>query len=150
MKQMRISSFFVVLVALTTLSINSVIAGESHYRWTDEHGNPVHSDRPPPKGVNYEVITSGTSLVRRVDSAEGAVPAKTSPSVKNNFEPVDTAKAPAKNPEYCERAKENLRVLDSRANIRMRNDDGETYILTEEDKEEKRTEARSVIESQCE
>ncbi len=65
---------------------------------------------------------------------------------------MDTAKpeAPKKNAEYCKRAQENLSTLNSRARIRMKNDQGETYILTEEDKEEKRVEARSVIESACE
>lgn len=140
------------LVATAALTCIPVHANETHYRWVDKHGNPVHSDRPPPKGTNYEVITSGTSLVRKVDSAEGAVPAQTSPSVDNNFNPVDTAKpkVPEKNVEYCKRAQENLRTLNSKARIRMKNNQGETYILTEEDKEEKRAEARSVIESQCE
>ena len=139
------------LVAIMALTCQAQ-ANETHYRWTDSRGNPVHSDRPPPKGTDYEVVTSGTSLVRKVDSAEGAVPAKTTPTVSNNFEPVDTAKANKriKNPENCQRARDNLTTLDSRARIRMRNDQGETYILTEEDKEDKRAEARRVIELECE
>ena len=140
------------LAAIVALTCIPTQASDTHYRWMDRYGNPVHSDRPPPEGIDYEVITSGTSLVRKVDSAEGAVPAETSPSVDNKFNPVDTAKpkAPEKNAEYCQRAQENLRTLNSRARIRMKNDQGETYILSEEDKEEKRAEAISVIESQCE
>jgi hypothetical protein len=140
------------LVATAALTCMPVQASETHYRWVDKHGNPVHSDRTPPEGTDYEVITSGTSLVRKVNSAEGAVPAQTSPSVDNDFNPVDTdkPKAPEKNAEYCKRAQENLATLNSRARIRMKNDQGETYILTEENKEEKRVEARSVIESACE
>jgi hypothetical protein len=142
---------FVMLLTTVTLTCISVQASQTHYRWLDKYGNPVHSDRTPPEGTDYEVITSGTSLVRKVNSAEGAVPAETSPSVDNEFNPVDTAKpkAPEKNAEYCKRAQENLRTLNSRARIRMKDDQGETYILTEEDKEEKRAEAISVIESQC-
>ena len=140
------------LVATAALTCIPVQANDTHYRWVDKHGNPVHSDRTPPEGTDYEVITSGTSLVRKVNSAEGAVPAETSPSVDNDFNPVDTAKpkVPEKNAEYCKRAQDNLATLDSRARIRMKNDQGETYILTEEDKEEKRVEARSVIASACE
>ncbi|MFT5709754.1 MAG: hypothetical protein ACI8QT_000441 [Halioglobus sp.] len=140
------------LVATAALTCISVQANETHYRWLDRYGNPVHSDRPPPKGTDYQVITSGTSLVRKVDSTEGAVPAETSPSVDNKFNPVETAnpKTLAKNTEFCKRAKENLAALNSKARIRMKNDQGETYILTEEDKEEKRAEARSVIGSACE
>ncbi len=140
------------LVAVAALTCMPVQANETHYRWVDKHGNPVHSDRPPAKGTDYEVITSGTSLVRKVGSEEGAVPAETSPSADNKFSPVDTAKpkAPEKNAEYCKRAQENLRTLNSKARIRMKDNQGEIYILTEEDKEEKRVEARSVIESACE
>ena len=152
MKQMRTPSLFVILVATAALNFSPVQASESYYRWTDKHGNPVHSDRPPPKGVDYEVITTGTSLVRKVDSDEGAVLAKKKSATNSSFDSgkASSVKPSPKNAEYCARAQENLRVLDSRANIRMRNDQGETYILTEEDKEEKRAEARSVIESQCE
>jgi hypothetical protein len=140
------------LVATAALTCIPVQANETHYRWADKYGNPVHSDRPPPEGIDYEVITSGTSLVRKVNSAEGAVPAETTPSVDNDFNPVDTAKpkTPEKNAEYCKRAQDNLQTLNTRARIRMKNDQGETYILTEEEKEEKRAEALSVIESQCE
>jgi hypothetical protein len=142
----------VILVATTALTCMSVHASQTHYRWVDKYGNPVHSDRTPPEGTDYEVITTGTSLVRKVSSEEGAVPAETSPDVDNKFNPVDTAKPkePEKNAEYCKRAQENLATLNSRARIRMKNDQGEVYILTEEDKEEKRTEARSVIETACE
>lgn len=148
---MRYSGFFATLIATAALVCTPVQANGTHYRWVDQYGNPVHSDRPPSEGIDYEVITSGTSLVRKVDSTEGAVPAETSPSVDNQFDTIDTKpKAHEKNAEYCKRAQDNLRTLDSRARIRMKNDQGETYILTEEDKEEKRVEARSVIESQCE
>ena len=149
---MRKSSLFVVLVASATLTCISAQASETHYRWIDKYGDPAHSDRPPPKGISYEVITSGTSLIRKVDSAEGAVPAQTTPSIDNQFNPVDTAKSKVtkKNTEYCKRAQENLATLNSRAHIRMKDNQGDSYILTEQDKEEKRLEARSVIASQCE
>ena len=80
----------------------SATAGQTHYRWIDDRGNPVHSDRPPPKGVDYEVISTGTSLTRQVTGDEGAVPLELEPKPGNEFEQVD--KAPTeieKNPEYC-------------------------------------------------
>ena len=97
------------VLALTGLTAH---AESTYYRWQDDRGNPVHSDRPPPTGTAYEVITSGSSLVRKVDADEGAVPATTEPTVSNDFQPVDAnKKSVKKNAEQCKRARENLQTL---------------------------------------
>ncbi len=44
----------------------TVQAADVYYRWLDDRGNPVHSDRPPPTGTPYEVVSSKTTQVRRV------------------------------------------------------------------------------------
>jgi hypothetical protein len=130
-------------------SINAV-AGTNHYRWTDERGYPVHSDRPPPKGVDYEVITTGSSLVRQVEAEEGAVPAEIVPRVGNDFEQVNTAKQETeKNPEYCERARQNIQSLDTNARIRVRNEQGEYHWLSQEEKAAQRLQAEATITEHC-
>ena len=137
-----------VLLIISSLSAN---AGRDYYRWMDERGNPVHSDRPPPKGVDYEVVSTGSGLIRQVDAEEGAVPAKTEPSVGNEFERVDTEQTQVvkKNPEYCKRAQDNLMQIDSHARIRLRNDQGEVRILSEEEKSAEREKAVLAIEAYC-
>ena len=128
----------------------SSASGSEHYRWVDERGNPVHSDRPPPKGVAYEVISTKSSLVRQVSADEGAVPAETEPTVRNNFEQVDTNKTVVKkNPEQCQRAQENLETLNTKVRIQIRNDQGELRPLTEEQKEEQRQQAKDAIAVHC-
>ena len=127
------------------------LAGKNHYRWIDDRGNPVHSDRPPPKGVDYEVISTGSSMVREVEAEEGAVPAEIEPTVGNEFEQVDTArKEMVKNPEFCQRGRENLETLNSVARIRLRDDNGEIRYLSEEEKEEQRRRAEETIAAHCE
>ena len=92
----------------------SAVAEDAYYRWKDDRGNLVHSDRPPPKGVDYEVVSTGSTFKRVVDEAEGAVPLDVTPEVGNEFEPVDTARPTIpKNPEYCDRARLNLDNLDN-------------------------------------
>lgn len=139
------------LVAIALGHISSA-SGETYYRWNDERGNPVHSDRPPPKGVDYEVAATGSSLLRPVTAAEGAVPAETKPKVGNEFEPVDQKKMQAdnKNPEYCELAKDNLATLSRSARIRVRNDQGEYHYLDEKEKEVQREQAKKTMELHCE
>lgn len=149
----RATKTYVFAGAALMLSLTSItaIAGKNHYRWIDDRGNPVHSDRPPPKGVDYEVISTGSSMVREVDADEGAVPAQINPTAGNEFEQVDTAKNRIeKNPEYCQRARENLETLNSAARIRLRDNQGELRYISEEEKEEQRREAREMIAVHCE
>jgi hypothetical protein len=138
-----------VLLTISSLSAN---AGRDYYRWMDERGNPVHSDRPPPKGVDYEVVSTGSSLTRQVGAEEGAVPAETEPSVGNEFERVNAEQTQLvkKNPEYCQRARENLATLNTAARIRVRNDQGEFRYLDEEEKEFRRKESQDAIDVHCE
>ena len=139
-----------ILVALL-LPLSGASAGETLYRWLDDRGNPVNSDRPPPKGVDYEVISTSSSMVRKVDSDEGAVPLDVKSTVGNDFEEVDTRKPRIeKNPEYCARARDNLEQIDSSARIRLRNDEGEVRFLSEEEKLAEREKAIGAIDAYCE
>ena len=147
---MKRAKLLFLLAALATANSCPALSAESHYRWIDQHGNPVHSDRPPPQGVEYQVVSSGSSLVRKVSGDEGVVPAEVEPSMDNEFSQSETRpKAIVKNPEYCKRAQDNLTTLDSVARIRIRNDDGDFRFLDEEEKEAQRGEARSQISVHC-
>ena len=44
------------------------------YRWTDENGNPVLSDRPPAPGTPYSEVSEGGGLRRPVGTVEPAFP----------------------------------------------------------------------------
>ena len=73
-----------------TLVQPSAHADNTYYRWQDERGNAVHSDRPPPPGIDYEVVSTSSSKFREVDASEGAVPPKIKPSPGNEFEQADS------------------------------------------------------------
>jgi len=134
-------------MALATVSVQ---AGSTYYRWQDDRGNPVHSDRPPPKGIPYDVISTGSNLIRQVDPEEGAVPPTTEPSVGNDFEQVTKKPEPIKkNPEQCKRAQENLETLNTKVRIQIRNDQGELRPLSEEEKEIQRKQAIDAIAVHC-
>jgi hypothetical protein len=136
-----------VVLGLANLSAN---AGQTYYRWLDDRGNPVHSDRPPPKGTDYEVVSTETSLMRQVEADEGAVPPELEPTPGNEFEQVDTAPSDVeKNPEFCQRARANLETLDKDIRIRMRDENGEYFYLTDEQKAEQRRNAEAAIAEHC-
>lgn len=149
---------------LTATVINSVLlmslaaasgqsAGASNqYRWLDDRGEPVYSDRPPPKGVDYEVISAGSSLKRVVSAEEGAVPPETEPRVGNEFNQVDSSAGTRSknNPELCQRARTNLEALSSSAKVKVRNEKGEVRYLNPEEMEIERQTAQAQISVYCE
>lgn len=149
----RAGKVFIPVLATMVLALGyiSAASGETYYRWNDDRGNPVHSDRPPPKGVAYEVVSTESSLIRPVEADSGAVPKKLTPTPSNDFEPVETREVLIeKNPEYCARAQENLYMLDKVARIRIRNDQGEYRYIDEEEKEIQRQNAMDAIALHCE
>ncbi|MEQ8804084.1 DUF4124 domain-containing protein [Haliea sp.] len=139
---------------IVLLAAGSLHAGaaDSYYRWLDSRGNPVHSDRPPPAGTDYEVISTRSGLKRIVPGEQGAVPREVVPSVGNEFDPV--ARNPAtevhKNPEICEVARKNLETLNTYARVRVRDDQGDFQYMSEEEREAQRNTARALIEQHCE
>lgn len=130
-------------------------ASSTYYRWKDERGRLVVSDRPPPdEGVDYEVVSPDSTLIRRVMPGQGAVPPEVDPRPGNEFNPVDTQEQVSvakKNPEMCARARSNLETLNTAARIRVRDSQsGELRYLTEEEKESQREKARSIVKDHCE
>ncbi|MEO0436037.1 MAG: DUF4124 domain-containing protein [Pseudomonadota bacterium] len=129
-------------------------AADTYYRWKDERGKLVVSDRPPPDPkMEYEVVSQRSTLVRRVQPGEGAVPPEVTPRPGNEFEQVDTRveiEAVKKNPESCARAKTNLETLNTTARIRIRDKEtGELRFISEEEKDVQRQKARDTIRVHC-
>ncbi len=150
MKRAFIGCALVLTASTLTVAGNSATASEVVYRWKDEAGNPVNSDRPPPKGIEYEVITTKSSMVRPVDAAEGNVPPNTKPQAGNESQPVAVTTPPVeKNAEYCRQAKDNLAALDSDVRIQMRNEKGEVYYLSTEERDVQRKKAVDTIKVNC-
>lgn len=141
------------LVLATGAPAPGADAAETYYRWKDDRGNLVVSDRPPTEpDIEYEVVSQRTSFVRRVRPGEGAVPAEVTPRPGNRFEQVETGEPMVeKNPEACARARTNLETLDTSARIRIRDPDtGEMRYLTEEEKITQRQRAEETIRVHCE
>lgn len=136
-------------------------AADSYYRWKDERGNLVVSDRPPATAIEYEVFSTGSNRFRRVAPGEGAVPPETRSRPGNRFEASDSGDSeepmetvavevlPEKNPEICERARQNLQTLETAARIRVRDEQGELRYLTEDEIDTQRQNAMDNIDVHC-
>lgn len=140
------------LVATALTGSTLAFAGENLYRWLDDRGNPVYSDRPPPRGIGYEVISSQSSLKRVVSPEQGAVPPEVKPRVGNEFQPVSSRPESEgfKSSEICARARENLEALRNYARLQVRNDQGDMEYIDDEQRLEMMRESEALIEQHCE
>lgn len=144
-------------VALVLLAmcagVGSAHAGAKLYRWKDSNGNVVMSDRPPPAGVQFEAISTSSSLVHSVDSETPATPpAPTHPAApprEASTLPEPSKEIYKKNPEYCQTARQNLEVLDRAPRIRMPDANGELHYLTDEEREQERQKNLDIIAAHC-
>jgi len=137
---------------LLSISGFPTLAGGKYYRWVDETGTTVNSDRPPPAGVKYETI-SGTSGLMYPEAAEDEAPApEEKPAATQEPEIAKSQTRPMleKNPEYCEQATRNLEALNTSARIRVADGNGGYRYIGEEEKAQQRATAESIIAQHCE
>lgn len=137
---------------------SSALAAETLYRWKDSQGNLVVSDRPPEdRSIDFESVRMGANAMTKAfpPPAEGA-PRSTETNDapvqedQAGSDPMSRVERPEKDPERCKTARENLEALETFARIRTKDDKGEYYYLTEEEKELQREQAREVIRVHCE
>lgn len=150
-----IAAGLVAILLSGVLGANYSEAATTYYRWKDTQGKLVVSDRPPEDlSIEYDVVSQGTSLIRRVQPGKGAVPPEVNPRPGNEFEQVDSRQArfeaPEKNPERCKQARDNLETLNGYARINIRDEEtGELRYISEEEKDVQRRKAQDIIRVHC-
>lgn len=135
-------------LALTASSLTA-LAGTNYYRWIDEQGNTIHSDRPPTNGTDYEVVRSGARFESAITDNEETSLEDEDDSAQEPVNDASSGKS-QKNSEMCEIAKENLAALLSKGKVAMRNDKGEVQELTAEQIQEHLKATRGQINAYCE
>jgi hypothetical protein len=113
-------------------------ADANYYRWVDDRGAAVHSDRPPPEGIDYEMISTNSNLIRSVSLEDDVVPVNSEKTSQNT-----------KNPELCKRATTNLETLTNSDKVKVRNDEGEVRFLTPEEIIVQRQTAKAQLSVYC-
>jgi len=140
-------------LSLMAWSGSSIGAGDTYYRWNDASGNPVNSDRPPPAGVEYDVITTNTNTMVSAEAEDdmGSQGANPDPTNLAGSQGSPTKRMVIeKNPEACSAAKQNLETLNTHARIRMPDGNGSYRFLNEEEKAAERAQAEAAIAQNCE
>ena len=153
-KEFNTLLFAVLLTVASSMPGSALSAETGYYKWTDKEGNPHHSDRPPPPGVEFTFVGTKSGLRRHVtaeqsrEAARPATPATRSPTNAEQQAGNQTA-AVEKDPALCDQAKANIDTLDSSARVRIRDADGGIRYLTEEEKDLQRHKANKLAAVHC-
>jgi hypothetical protein len=151
------------LAACLALSAAAVDAAKM-YRWTDENGNPVVSDRPPPEGTPFTEISNQFTPMRRKEALRNTPASKASgssmtsrSSSSGNAESTGNAEAATeepqarveRHPELCRQANDNIFKLETFPRIRVTDADGTVRFMTDEERNAQLETARKVAEANC-
>lgn len=145
----RLSQFFVIAALFAVLAPVS-LAGM--YKWTDEDGNTVYSQLPPPEG-EYERLDVRTAPPSSGQSAQGGSSAAESilqdaeESEKQKDIEAQQAKAEELRKQNCEAAKQNLQVYT--VYRRVRDEQGNVKVLEDEERQKLIQEAKDQIAEFC-
>ena len=126
------------------------------YRWVDDNGNPVLSDRPPPTGTPYTEIEINTGMKWYAKSATAA-PEPSSPATEP-LTPEGTAVAvadvnqsalPSASEAECTALGADIEKLEHYPRIIVRDDMGEEHLLSPEERATRLEEALAFSEKFC-
>ena len=132
-----------ILIAASALLHLNATAADEYYRWIDERGETILSDRPPAAGIDYERVStnsrfSSTQTQGEADSDQQGATA-VAPKAKSQ-----------KNTELCRIAMENFDALNNSDRITMRDENGNAKVLSEKEIKEHFKTTKAQIDAFCE
>lgn len=124
------------------------------YKWTDPSGNIIYSQTPPPIGTPFELVedtnlaSTSSNNQSRTDTLQGSVESNRQAREEKKDEQQRLAESEQIKQQNCSLARENLTALTSRGQVTIK--EGELYRkLSEEERQERITDAKSSIEEFC-
>lgn len=161
----RFIALSVALVAASTLALPAA----AQWKWRSANGQIQYSDLPPPPGVSEkDILQRPTAATQRVATpplaASGASAPPLAPSTvdpeleakRKKAEQDEAAKSKAEEQrvaaakaDNCNRAREQLRTLDSGMRMARINEKGEREVLDDKMRAEETKRARDVASANC-
>ena len=133
----------------------SLSAHAALYKWVDADGVTQYTQTPPPSGRFQELHSAPPPASRSISEQQ---PAEASPEEQDA--PAATAETPpqddqsqveqqAAREQNCHLARERLSQLENHARLRYKAADGSVRVMSEEEKQAKLTETRTMITESC-
>lgn len=135
------------LLATTLLISLPLLAAETYYKW-DKNGVTQYTKEKPLGVPAEEVRTMGGKSRPGTESAAKATAhgGSASSTAGNQTEGKPAVK---KDPQICERARANLETLQSRAQVRMKDEYGEMQTMSDQQREEQIKKAQEAVKTHC-
>jgi len=142
------------ILACSTLFISASLTAKS-YRWVDENGITVYSQKPPPSGSATEIkpppppAISPEEAQRKLDTRRQALEDLREDRELKKKESGEKKAETKRQKSNCEAAQSNLAGLISRPHARQKEKDGEYSYISEEARQEKIEAAKKHIKENC-
>lgn len=141
---MVLRSFLAPALFVSALFATLPTAAEIYYKW-DKDGVTQYTKEKPRDVPSEEVRTMGGKS--RATTADSRAPTK--PDTAEPGATADGKAAVKKDPQICERAKANLETLQSRAQVRMKDEYGEMQVMSDQQREEQIKKAQEAVKTHC-
>lgn len=132
------------------------VASAPLYRWTDQSGVTVYSERPPPGAAATRLTPDPGPSPSESERAQQRIRSlveqdfdRREDSERQEQESREQAEQQARRQANCEAARHNLAALENPQIGRVRAADGEVQALSEETRARYLEEARKVIQESC-
>ncbi len=145
------------IILLLALIASTTSYAQKMYKWVDDQGVTHYTSSRPPADQEADKVS-----IRRAPPAQPkSASADNQPSTDEGDQLEEAFKAAdlknksqqdfdkTVNQEYCRRAQNNLKILNSHGRIRERGKDGEVIILADEQKQERITRAQQSVDRSC-
>jgi len=147
------------ITACIALALSQSASANTTYRWVDQNGNPVLSDRPPEAGVPYTEVG--------VDSGFKRYPKPTGvnePDVNEfgqagasstDLNSASAASSPTRSgvvspqPDLCDQAQDNIFKLETFRRMGVQDENGEVRCMTDEERSAQLATAYRVRDANC-
>ena len=152
-------SFIAAVAACWALALCQTVSANTTYRWVDQNGNPVLSDRPPEAGVPYTEVGVDSGFKRypkptginepgvSESDATGMSPsALSSPSTTSSTTRIEIV---SPQPDLCDQAHDNIFKLETFSRMRVQDDTGEVRFMTDEERSAQLATTYRVREANC-
>ncbi len=140
---------FLIILCVFFMSVSNANAQKVKvYRWVDDNGVVTFSEYRPKSNKYVELEIEGDRVRTGQFDSEGVD--LTAGNRTTNGEPapeVEELNSQAKM--YCEKARHNLKVLDSFKNVRVLDDKGKPKTLTQNDVDQQKRLANRQVELFC-
>ena len=154
------SALPLVMVALAALPwLISDTTDASTYRWVDQNGNPVLSDRPPEAGIPYTEVGIETGFRRyakpvsaeKTESSDNPAPGGKPATLAASTDVSESVRIEAVEPQpaLCDQARDNIFKLETFARMRVQDDSGEVRFMTDDERASQLNTAYQVRDANC-